>query len=584
MARRVLLILVATVLLLLGAGVALFIRLDHDQQYEQQRTFAREMAQAMTRHTRTTIAGTDAVLAQVASLVTESGGLDKLQTREAWERLKLLSASLPGGVYGPQSLWVVDANGQAVLSTTAFPVPKVDVADRDYFKMHAGGHDGVYVGPAILTRLTQQVAFTVSRPLKGPDGAFAGVLMASLSTSELMDFAELIAFDRNPLLGIYQGNGRVVGRRPDMIHHVGLSIADGPLIKRELPQAPSGLFESVSPLDKRVRIAAYDSLPDFGLIILAGVDREVVMQSWRDRSVVTTGFAAAAALAILVLTWGAVALLGRHETQRRELAQALHDRGQEEAQRRAAEASANDRAAFLANLSHELRTPLTAVIGYSSLMAAETLGPLGSAQYRDHAKAIRESGRHLLTLINDILDHAKAEAGQIALEEAPVDLAAAARFALEVLAPKAREGGVLLSTDIDVRAQWLTADETRLKQILINTLTNAVKFTPAGGSAIIRASLGGGGEAVLRVEDTGIGIAPEDQARVLEPFQQVAGQNAAQGTGLGLPLTKRLVELHGGTLRLFSAPGVGTVVEIRLPAGRVLPLAPVHEAAITDPR
>ncbi|MEA1674338.1 ATP-binding protein [Nitrospirillum sp. BR 11163] len=582
MARKVLLILVATVLLLLGGGLALFIRLDHDQQYRQQRAFAREMAQAMTRHTRATIAGTDAVLAQVANLVTELGGLDGLRTEETWRRLKLLSASLPGGVYGPQSLWIVDATGHPVLSTTAFPAPAIDVTDRDYFRVHKAGRDGVYVGPAILTRLTQQVAFTVSRPLKRPDGAFAGVLMASLSTSELMDFAELIAFDRNPLLGIYQSDGRVVGRRPDMIKHVGQTIADGPLIKRELSKAPSGLFESMSPLDRRVRIAAYDSLPDFGLVILAGVDRQVVMQGWRDRSMITAGFAAVAALAILVLTWGALALLGRHEAQRRQLAQALNDRAREEAQRRAAEAAANDRAAFLANLSHELRTPLTAVIGYSSLMAAETLGPLGSGQYRDHATAIRDSGRHLLTLINDILDHAKAEAGQVALKEAPVDLAATARFALEVLAPKAREGGVLLSADIDAPARWLTADETRLKQILINVLTNAVKFTPAGGSVAVRASLGGGGDVVLRVEDTGIGIAPEDQARVLEPFQQVAGQNAAQGTGLGLPLTKRLVELHGGTLRLFSAPGVGTVVEIRLPGGRVMPAT--HEEAITGPR
>ncbi|MDE1145413.1 MAG: ATP-binding protein [Azospirillaceae bacterium] len=572
MARRLLLILVAVVLVLLAAGVALFIRLDHDQQYGQQRTFAREMADAMTRHTRATVATTAAVLNQASALVADSGGLEKIRTdAEAWRQLKLLAASLPGGLYGPQSLWIVDADGRAVLTTVAFPAPDLNVSDRDYFHHHRDGRDDVYVGPAIITRLTQQIAFTISLPLKTADGRFGGVLMASLSTAELMDFADMIAFDRNPLLGIYQTGGAVVGRRPDMIRHVGQSIKGGQLLTREFVRSPQGYFDSTSMLDGRMRIAAYDSLPDYGLVILAGVDRDVVMRSWRDRSVATAAIAAGSALAILALAWGAVALLARHENQHQALAQALHDRDVEEASRRAAEASAADRAAFLANLSHELRTPLTAVIGYSGLMAAETLGPLGTPQYRDQAVAIRESGRHLLNLINDILDHAKAEAGQVDLHESPVDVDAAARFAIDMLAPKAREGGVLLSADIDARVGRLLADETRLRQILVNLFGNAVKFTRAGGKVVFRAYPGGAGEAVLRVEDTGIGIAAEDLARVLEPFQQVAGQGAAQGTGLGLPLTKRLVELHQGSLRLFSAVGVGTVAEIRLPAARVLP-------------
>jgi signal transduction histidine kinase len=236
-----------------------------------------------------------------------------------------------------------------------------------------------------------------------------------------------------------------------------------------------------------------------------------------------------------------------------------------------AEVASRSKSEFLANISHELRTPLNAIIGFAEIMRDEIFGPVGSQQYRDYLGDILDSGRHLLDVINDILDVAKAEAGKLELDEEEVDVADVIRSAMRLVHERAHKSELTLGTEAPAQLPLLYADERKLKQILLNLLTNAIKFTPPGGRVEITTELDPSGDFVLRVADTGIGIAPEHIATALAPFGQVDGSMTRkyEGTGLGLPLTHAMVELHGGTLSIASRVRQGTTVTVRLPATRL---------------
>jgi signal transduction histidine kinase len=220
---------------------------------------------------------------------------------------------------------------------------------------------------------------------------------------------------------------------------------------------------------------------------------------------------------------------------------------------------------FLANMSHELRTPLNAIIGFSEVLLDKMFGEVNEKQF-DYLKDIHESGRHLLSLINDILDLSKIEAGRMELELSSFHLPTAISNAMTLVRERAQRHGIQLGSELDPALGELNADERKVKQILVNLLSNAVKFTPDGGRVHVSAAKVNG-VVEVNVRDTGIGIAPEDQAVVFEEFKQVGRDTLrkAEGTGLGLTLTKRLVELHGGEIRLESAPGKGSTFSFTLP-------------------
>ena len=240
--------------------------------------------------------------------------------------------------------------------------------------------------------------------------------------------------------------------------------------------------------------------------------------------------------------------------------------------REEAEASNRAKSEFLAAMSHELRTPLNAIIGFSEVTSKETLGPIGNVKYREYATDVFESGQHLLSLINDILDLSKVESGKDELLEEEIRIASLAQSVLRLVKQRAKEQGVRLSAELQDHLPPLLADARKLKQILTNLLANAVKFTNPGGRVTLKARLGGDGGHIFQVVDTGIGMAPGDVPKALSRFQQVDGDlnRRFEGTGLGLPLTKALVEQHGGSLDIQSALDQGTTVTVRLPAERAL--------------
>ena len=227
---------------------------------------------------------------------------------------------------------------------------------------------------------------------------------------------------------------------------------------------------------------------------------------------------------------------------------------------------------FLANMSHELRTPLNAIIGFSEMMKHELMGEIGVPEYRQYIRDIHASGQHLLEVINDILDLAKIEANSLDLNEEILDPREELDGCVRLITPKANDNDIGLSFDSSAGTRSLRADMRMFKQIFLNILSNAVKFTPSGGEVSVNLRIAKGGELIISVADTGIGIPPELLPTVFEPFAQVDSglDRKFEGTGLGLPLTKSMVELHDGSIHIDSRPDIGTVVTVTFPKDRLI--------------
>ena len=242
------------------------------------------------------------------------------------------------------------------------------------------------------------------------------------------------------------------------------------------------------------------------------------------------------------------------------------------------EAASRHKSEFLASMSHELRTPLNAVIGFSQVLRQQMFGQLNERQTQ-YVSDILESGQHLLSLINDILDLAKVEAGRMELQPTTFALDLTIESAVGMLRERATRQGVSLETDIDPGVGPIQADERKVKQILFNLLSNAVKFTPSGGR-ITAGAMVADHEVAVRIHDTGVGIGEDDQARIFDEFEQVGPGRSQEGTGLGLALTKRLVELHGGRIAVQSAPGEGSTFTFCLPLQQDTPEGVTRAVAV----
>jgi PAS domain S-box-containing protein len=290
------------------------------------------------------------------------------------------------------------------------------------------------------------------------------------------------------------------------------------------------------------------------------VAREIYFPGWQNEWAYAVKFPIKDARGRVVAVGSVVLNIAEQKRVEQELVRAKEQ----------AELANRAKSQFLANMSHELRTPLNAIIGFSEVIRDEMYGPVGAVKYLRYAADIRESGGHLLGIVNSILDMSKIEAGIFELNEGPCDIEELIEGATRMVEDRAQQAGVALERQVEPGLPPLQADERVLKQVLLNLLSNAVKFTATGGRVTIAADRGPAGGLRVRVADTGIGIPAGDLGSVFDRFSQVENSYTRKygGTGLGLHLTKKLVELHDGTIQLASREGSGTTVTVTLPASR----------------
>jgi signal transduction histidine kinase len=238
------------------------------------------------------------------------------------------------------------------------------------------------------------------------------------------------------------------------------------------------------------------------------------------------------------------------------------------AARDAALAASAAKTDFLAQVSHEIRTPLHAILGFAEVMMEERFGSIGNERYRDYLKDIHASGKHVMSLADDLLDLSKIEAGKLELAFAPVDANGLIRECVSMMQPQAARERIIMRVSLFERLPQVLVDERSLKQIMLNLMSNAVKFNEPGGQVIVSTAVDGAGQAVIRVRDTGVGMNEDEVGLALEPFSQVGHARRKGGAGLGLPLTKALVEANGAEFSIKSRRDQGTLIEIAFPAVR----------------
>jgi len=307
---------------------------------------------------------------------------------------------------------------------------------------------------------------------------------------------------------------------------------------------------------KRAAAAIFD---EFDKLVAVTAEDGLAARAGADASIETRRRIAISATVLALAVGGIVALLLARRLIRRENKLIAAKEG--------AEAASSAKTNFLANMSHELRTPLNAVIGFSEMIASEMVGPVGQSKYKEFAADILFSSKHLLQIVNHVLDISKLQWGKMNLVLEPTDLSEVLSDALRIARINAEVAGVAIQNGVEQNLPPVDGDAVRLRQVVLNLLSNAIKFTPAGGTVALDAHRAG--DAIeVRLSDTGIGMAAADIPKALEPFQQVHADTATKkygGTGLGLPLSKLFIEQHRGTFAIASEPGQGTTITIVLP-------------------
>ncbi|MEA2662489.1 MAG: hypothetical protein QOH08_2061 [Chloroflexota bacterium] len=487
-------------------------------------------------------------------------------------KLELTSPTYAGTFTDMSAIDVADRAG-TVLATvttlsaftggTAFPsVPSV--ANRDYFQVALGGSStvaGLTGGPMFLDH-----PVLIAVPIDALNSPMIiGVLIGEISGDDLAGHlqSQLGPFED---LYILDGAGRLVGRaavRPTEA----IDLGDDQVVKQLLAgtRVAGELRDPVTGMVGLLTSApvVLDGRPEWTVVAVqpaGGVEAETAGALAQQR-----GLRIALVAILLAGSFAFARIAAGSLRQRTALAAAVE---QVEAKSREVEAANRHKSEFLANMSHELRTPLNAIIGFSEVLSQRMFGEINLKQ-DEYLGDIQSSGQHLLSLINDILDLSKVEAGKMELQPSRFPFADALQGVVLMVRERAISRGIDLRIEIDPEIGTVEADERKVKQIVLNLLSNALKFTPAGGRVQLRATSEGDGLAVA-ISDTGVGISPDDQARVFEEFAQARGGESGEheGTGLGLTLSRKFVELHGGRIWVESELGKGSAFTFTLPRAK----------------
>jgi signal transduction histidine kinase len=464
---------------------------------------------------------------------------------------------------------VLDAAGESVVDSASLHPRTFNGADRDYFAVHRdNANAGPFIGTPIRSRITDLWTIPVSRRISAPDGAFAGIAVVAVDPQYFVDFYAAASIGRTTAISIFRRDGVLLTRHPFSESSIGRSFAAYEPFRAGLAAAEHVGLRRPSPIDGEMRVISARSVRDFPLVVNASQTIDEALQSWRYQALIIGIGTAGSTSLLLVFGLFLVRIARRHELLTREIEIA---KDQAVASQRAAERADRAKTEFLASMSHELRTPLNAIIGFADALRGGTFGALTEKQ-KEYIGDIRDAGNHLLTLIGDVLDMAKIEATKLTLDERTVDLANVVEAAARYVRPRIILSELELALDVQPRLPLVRCDEVRMRQILLNLLSNAVKFAKAPGRVVCRVAADSCAGVTIAIEDTGIGMSPSEIEVALQPFGQIDKglTRPREGSGLGLPIAKAMVELHGGGLEIRSAPGIGTTVVVRLPKDRIV--------------
>jgi len=505
------------------------------------------LAQSVAQHAEDAVREADGMLFAIVERVEVDG-----TTPRAVERLHAFLQARVNTLPQLRTITVLDERGDLLTNSAAVVTP-MSYADRPYFQYHRTHADRrLYIDAPVRGRATGEMVIPVSRRFNHADGSFAGVVVASLSIRYFVNFYSRFNIGANGSIILASSDAAVLlVRRPYNEALIGSSMLNGPLFRDLLPSGPSGTNLMRNATDGVERIGSHLTVANYPLVAAVALDKREVLAAWRSEAFYDG--LVAFLLATIIGTLGF--RLTRQIGLRANAEQGL------KAARAAAESADRAKSEFLATMSHEIRTPMNGIIGYADLLLRTKL----DGDQREYADTVATAARSLLTLLNDVLDYSRIEAGGMALDNADFSPTALVEDALSVMRHTASEKGLTVEARIAPGLPtMLVGDRHRLRQVLLNLLNNAIKFTERGGQIRMRLSCDGEGRDGVKlrfeVEDTGIGMSEEVQARLFNRFTQAESSTARKygGTGLGLSISKRLVELMGGTIGVTSTPGRGS--------------------------
>jgi len=502
---------------------------------------------------------------------------------------------------------LVGPDGRLRSSTMDRQFDPIDLSDQEHIRVQLdGAHKGIFIGKPIMARTTHDLEIPISMRLESKDGHFLGVLVFLVQPRSLTTLHSLIELGPHGFIGI-SGSDHVIRARfsaisPNGYEGVGQT-TDAPQMPANAVLSSSDALIHLSNVDHIYRIVSNRGVSGYPLFVGVGLGYDNVMASANRYTKWLLAAMGISTLLLIELVMYLIQEVNRREEyeivlneQRLKLEAANKDLEKTNDMLEAtnielestnnklavtnenlmtakdrAEAANVAKSMFLANMSHELRTPLNAIIGFAQLIEKQILGPISPPAYTEYATNIWTAGDHLLELISNVLDLSRIEAGMLDLKEEPVDTAKLVQSAMLAVRVQAEKKSITLAQCLPESTFTLYADSLRLRQILINLLANAVKFTPNGGRVAVSFEMTRIGPAFV-VSDTGIGMSPEEVAVAIQPFRQVDNtlSKRFEGVGLGLSLAKHLAEIHGGMLEIQSEKGSGTAIRVHLPAQRIL--------------
>jgi signal transduction histidine kinase len=463
----------------------------------------------------------------------------------------------------PQIAALMLVNAEGIVEVAAnkrkyegwFDYQQVMTDDPSFTELRRESEINYYIGRQRANSKAHPYLVVMSRRINNLDGSFGGVIVAAIDPSYFSDFFTSVDFGTNRFMALMLDDGTLLFSGPDASNPPARDMA----LDFLSDQAPKfavnkRIVTATQSFGDRLAIYSIARIRNMPILTAIVMDEEDFLADWRSGRIKDISFLAIFTIFGSVLSFFAL-------TMARQILRV-------EASESAAILASQAKSEFLANMSHELRTPLNAVIGFSEMLNAGYFGALNDKQ-KERIQDINLCGTHLLQLISDILEFSKGEAGKLELSDEEVAVGQSIEECIRMVAERARIKQVQLRAQVAPELPLLMADKRKLRQILLNLLSNAIKFTPANGQVVVSAEMQGA-QMVVRVSDTGIGIAEEDIPTALAVFGQVHRDQSHEGTGLGLPLAKMFTELHGGTLQLSSVPAEGTLVTLIFPARRIV--------------